>query len=321
MRFFLAITIAAILGCTANQPAAGQTTYDAQQDARIKALEDKVFGTTTGGGTTGGTTTGGSTTGGTTTGGTTTGGSTTSPPAPAYRTIFAMTDSPNQLMGFERCENAEFPTQPATVQVVNSVAGAYAGNYYLSTSRGSGQNNGVRIHNLFEYGPSCQKIGLPKETLTTFMVRIPQAYTFSWLQIFGWKQNNKPSSYNEPTINLEFASRVEYLRCSIKGASPTAVGSGPVVWSAVYGNNLNNPGERHNVKFPINQWVKIDFYVKHSTGADGQLRVYQDGNLIIAYNGRTMRENAPNLEAQLTCYGSGNGTTVHFDNYTLMSPQ
>jgi len=268
--------------------------------------------TTTGSTTLATTTTGGTTTGGTTTGGTTTGGT------PTYRVLFSQTDVNTQLLGWERCDNARFPSD-GTVTVLDNPNFAYAGRYCLKSDRPSGSNTAMRLHNLFEYGPDCQQTGLPKETTTTFMVRIPQAYTFDWLMLFGWKQNNKPGSINDPTVAIEFDGNVGYLRANIKGANPGAANGSPNnIYQ--YGPNPKNPAEKNNVPFPIDKWVKIDFYVKHSTGSDGRLRVYQDGTLIIAYDGRTMRESAPNLEAQLVNYGTGNGTTVYYDSFELRTP-
>lgn len=320
-----------LLGCTVST---AQTTQE-KADASYEFLKQKfpaefppgttTGGTTTGGSTTGGTTTGGTTTGGTTTGGTTTGGSTTGGTTggnPTYRTIFAMTDTSTSLCGWERCGNQRFPTGAGTVTAVNNSGAAHSGNYYLSAYRPSGNGTAMRLFQMHEYGANCQQKELPNETLVTFMVRAPQNYSNSFIIIGGWKQNQKGvgGSYNQPTNCIEFSSTIAAgLRANVKGANNGAASGSP---GNIYvlGTNLSNPNQKHGKPFPINQWVRIDYYVKHSTGNDGYLRVYQDGELILHYIGRTMRENAPRLEWETTNYGNGNATTLHFDTFTLSTP-
>jgi len=310
-------------GTTTGGTTTGGTTTGGTTTGGTTTGGTTTGGTTTGGTTTGGTTTGGTTTGGTTTGGTTTGGGTT------YRTIFAQTDVNQHLLGWQRCSSSVQANSGGSVSVLDNSSFAYSGRYCLQSSRPSGTDRAMRLFVHGEYTSSCQRSDLPLETYTTFMVRIPQNYTgLSWLSIYGFKQEG--NGYNESTAYVHFGSSISGgLRLGVQGRTAGAAGTGPTVNFTQQGANPNSPNTGHGKGFPINQWVKIDFHIKHSTKSwspgnpitldDGYVKVYQNGELIIHYIGRTMRENAPRVNAQLVNYGTGPATTIYFDNFKLMT--
>lgn len=301
---FLALTIAALLGCT-SQPTAAQTAsevrtnlkafIDSRTEAQLPAVEDALVPL----------------------------GyqklPEPPPPAPAYRTIFATTHEtgPNQLGGWEKYERAVYNSGTASVSVAD-IANAKSGRYALKQVISG--SSGARVFCLNDWSTGSRK-PLPYTTSTTVWAYMPKRPTGSWMMVLGWKQTGLTTrQYNQPTIVTEFGNDMTYLRFNIKGrtSSPASPGSEPALYY------VTQP-TASRVAFPVAKWVKLTLDVKHSTGPDGYARLFQDGVKVLDYSGKTMRSGTygNKVECELTCYGGnmGSNTTMLCDDFEMTEPQ
>lgn len=52
------------------------------------------------------------------------------------------------------------------------------------------------------------------------------------------------------------------------------------LWDAIDGVSHPSPTARVNVTVPVGQWIHVELYLDKSTGTDGRIALWQDGNLL-----------------------------------------